>query len=329
MDGARRYIIDAHAHGTHLLPALVRAAYRMTSRGQPPDTDLDDLAPAGVDGLVAAAVGDPLVTRWRWPRSPWQALVGQLHRLRRDAVEAGCQLATSAADIAAASAGGGPAVFLGIEGADPIAEDLSRVDQLYDLGVRVIGPVHFADNAFGTISMSWNGSPIGKEVAGGRPPGLTPLGQELVAELNSRDILIDLAHADSATVTGVCEHTRRPVISSHTGAAAVTEFPRYLPDHDIRAIAATDGLIGLWPYSQPGRGVRTLDELARHADHIANLVGVEHLCLGTDMNGVPGLVEGYRGPHDLPRLLQALHRVGLSGTEIDPISGSNIARLLG
>jgi membrane dipeptidase len=111
--------------------------------------------------------------------------------------------------------------------------------------------------------------------------------------------------------------------------APVKEFPRYLPDHDIQTIAATGGLIGLWPYSQPGRGVSTLDELARHAEHIAGLVGVEHLCVGTDTNGVPGLVAGYSGPRDLPQLLGALERVGFSDGEIDQISGTNIARLLG
>ena len=115
-------------------------------------------------------------------------------------------------------------------------------------------------------------------------------------------------------------------MSSHTGAAALNQFPRYLADHDIQTIAATGGLIGLRPYNQPGRGVSTLDELARHAEHIANLVGVDHQCVGTDMNGVPGLVKGYHGPRDMPRLLDALERVGFSDIEID-LSAKNAKEL--
>ena len=115
-------------------------------------------------------------------------------------------------------------------------------------------------------------------------------------------------------------------MSSHTGAAALNQFPRYLADHDIQTIAATGGLIGLRPYNHPGRGVSTLDELARHVEHIANLVGVDHQCVGTDMNGVPGLVKGYHGPRDTPRLLDALERVGFSDIEID-LSAKNAKEL--
>jgi microsomal dipeptidase-like Zn-dependent dipeptidase len=322
-------VIDAHGHGTHLLPRPVQAVRRAAIRSHPPDSPLTDLAPAGVDAVVANAVGDRLVTRWRWPADPWAAVRRQLDELRREAETARCRLATTTADIEAARDAGRPAVMLGLEGADVLGEDPTRLAALHAAGVRVIGLVHFADNALGTIAMSWNGQVSSPAVrASRRSPGLTARGTEAVAEMNARGILIDVAHADRATILAVCERTTAPVICSHTGARSLHDFPRYLSDDEIRTIKATGGLVGLWPFRYQGKGITDPDDFARHADHLARTAGPDHVCIGTDMNGVPGLMAGYHGERDFPTLTQALRRTGFSDAETAGIAGGNMARVL-
>jgi microsomal dipeptidase-like Zn-dependent dipeptidase len=322
-------VIDAHGHGTHVLPRPVQAVRRVTVRGHPADSPLTDLVPAGVDALLANAVGDRLVTRWWWPADPWAAVRRQLDDLRRETEAAGCRLATTTADIQAAHDAGYPAVVLGLEGADVIGDDPTRLAALHAAGVRVIALVHFADNALGTTAMSWNQQPHSPDVrAGRRNPGLTTRGADVVAEMNKLGILIDVAHADRATTLAICERSSAPVICSHTGARALQEFPRYLSDDEIHAIAATGGLVGLWPFRHKDNGIADPDDFARHADHLARTAGPDHLCIGTDMNGVPGLMAGYHGERDFPALVQAVRRAGLDDDETAGIAGANIARIL-
>jgi membrane dipeptidase len=141
-------------------------------------------------------------------------------------------------------------------------------------------------------------------------------------------MVVDLAHADRETTRQACEVTSAPVLSSHTGARALQDFARFLSDDEARMIAATGGLIGLWPFHYRGRGVRDVDDWARHAGYLAELVGAEHLCIGTDMNGVSGLMDGYRGEEDLPVLADALRVTGFSDTEVAGIAGENVLGVL-
>jgi microsomal dipeptidase-like Zn-dependent dipeptidase len=298
-------------------------------RSHPAESPLTDLAPAGVDAAIVNAVGDRLVTRWRWPADPWAAVRRQLDDLRSEAEAAGCRLATTTADIQSARDAGQPAVMFGLEGADVVGEDVTRLAVLRRAGVRVIGLVHFADNALGTIAMSWDAQPFSPEVRSGRrAPGLTARGAEVVTEMNAAGMLIDVAHADRATAFSVCARTTAPVICSHTGARSLHEFPRFLSDDEIRAITATGGLVGLWPFWHKGNGVADQDDFARHAEHLARIAGADHMCIGTDMNGVPGLMAGYRGERDFPMLIQTLQRAGFSEAEVAGIGGGNIARIL-
>jgi membrane dipeptidase len=117
-------------------------------------------------------------------------------------------------------------------------------------------------------------------------------------------------------------------VSSHTGARALQDFPRYLTDEELRAIAATGGLVGLWPYRNRRQGVADLAALVAHARYVADLVGPEHLAVGTDMNGLPGAMAGFGGESDLPRLTCALLDAGFARSEVTGIVGGNALRVL-
>ena len=146
--------------------------------------------------------------------------------------------------------------------------------------------------------------------------------------MNQLGVLVDVAHADRATLLGVVDAATAPVASSHTGARALQDFARYLADDELRAIASTGGVVGLWPYRARRFGVRSMADLVAHARHIAEAVGPEHLAIGTDMNGVPGVMAGFAGEADLPKLTAALLGGGFDHGEVEGILGTNALRVL-
>jgi len=319
-------VVDTHTHSTAMLPWPAAAVYRAVPFRRPPDVDLGDLADAGVDAVVMKAVGDPIVTRWHM-RPPFAAVQNQLGAIREQLRFAGCRLVRTATDIRAAAAVRATAVMLGLEGADCVGTDLGLLSQLASDGVRVVVPVHLGDNQIGTTCLPWQ-KYIGPLPVRRQAVGLTSFGVEFVRAANDLGVVIDGSHADEPTLLGMVEQSGAPVICSHAGARAVSSFERYLSDDAITAVAGTGGVVGLWPYFMRGKGTPTLDALAAHARHIADLVGPEHVCLGTDMNGVPGLAEGYRSEKDVPLIAKHLSTAGFTDTEIDGIMGENFLRVL-
>jgi membrane dipeptidase len=318
-------VVDTHTHTT-FLPGMAAAVYRSVPRNQPAHISLEQAHAAGVHAVVAKAVGDPLVTRWHF-RPPWTAVRNQLDTIRAEAGEAGARLATTASEVRAARGEGRLAVILGLEGADALGTDISKLDELAAAGVRVIVPVHLGDNEVGTTCLPWQRY-LGPIPVRRRPPGLTEFGAAFIAAMNDLGEVVDGSHADEATLLGMVEHSRAPVICSHAGARSVASFERYLSDDAIHAVAASGGVVGLWPYYMRGKGTRTLDDVVAHARHIADLVGPEHVCLGTDMNGVPGLAEGYRDERDVPVLATRLAEGGFTDAEVAGIMGENFLRVL-
>jgi microsomal dipeptidase-like Zn-dependent dipeptidase len=202
--------------------------------------------------------------------------------------------------------------LLAIEGLHALEGDIEQVNVLADAGFRMMGLLHLHDNDIG-------GSATGLEKG-----GLTPFGQRVVQRLEERKLLIDLAHASEAVIDDVLELTNRPVVVSHTGVRATCDTPRNLSDRQIRAIAAQGGVIGVgtWPTV-----VCSTDPaaIARAMRHVADLVGVDHVALGSDFDGT------VKPPFDasgLVVLTEALLEAGFSEPEIRNIMGGNVIRLL-
>jgi membrane dipeptidase len=325
----RALVIDTHTHAVGFVPQPFRSAYRFMNRTtMPPDAPFDVLRQAGVDVIVAKAVGDGVVTRFH-RGDAWTAVERQLDAAVEQIEAAGGHTVRTAAEVRAAR-DNGPAALLGVEGADAVGDSVDRVDEWAARGVRVVTIVHLGDNQIGRTCMPWQRYvtparlPVGKRVEA----GLSPFGARVVERMNATGIVVDLAHADPRTVLDVVERTTAPVVATHSGARARQDFARFLSDDEVRAIASTGGAIGLWPYNHRGRGVRDTADLVGHARHVADLVGADHLCIGTDMNGVPGLMDGYRGEADLPVVTDALLASGFTEPEVEGILGRNFLRVL-
>ncbi len=208
------------------------------------------------------------------------------------------------------------ACFLALEGAHPLSGDavlLERlVDRLVEAGYRMMGPSHFLDTGFA-------GSAHG--VTKG---GLTDLGRDLVALLEARSIVVDLAHASAATVDDVIAVARRPVVVSHAGVRATCESNRNLSDDQLRAVAGTGGLVGIgfWPAAVCGDDPASI---ARAIAHAVSVVGVRHVALGSDFDGAVSAPFDAAG---LARLTDALLEAGFAEPAIRAVMGENALRLL-
>lgn len=200
---------------------------------------------------------------------------------------------------------------LALEGLHALEGDVDNVDRLYDAGYRIAGLVHQFDNELG-------GSSQGVERG-----GLTPLGREVVARMEQRGMIIDLAHASPRLFRDVMRVAKRPVLVSHTGVRGTCDRPRNLSDAEVRLVAKSGGVVGIgfWHGAVCGGEAR---HIARAIRHVANLVGVRHVALGSDF-------DGDKMPFDVTGIVQitdALAAEGFSEAEIRDIMGGNVIRLL-
>jgi microsomal dipeptidase-like Zn-dependent dipeptidase len=202
--------------------------------------------------------------------------------------------------------------LLTIEGATALDGDVANLDRLADAGFRMIGLAHFTDNAFA-------GSAHGVEKG-----GLTARGRELVAEMERRSILVDVAHASSRTIDDVLAVARRPVVASHTGVRGMADNARNLTDEQLRGIAATSGLVGIgfWPTACGGDDAAAI---ARSIAYAVDVAGAEHVGLGSDFDGAVPVPFDTSG---MVLLTEALLDVGLSREGIASVMGGNALRLL-
>lgn len=164
-------------------------------------------------------------------------------------------------------------LVLHFEGGRPLEGQLGMLRHFHALGVRSIGLVWFLRNA------------LADSCAERRPAGLSHFGAAVVGEAERLGMVLDVAHLSEVGARDVLELAQGPVVATHANAYAVQAHPRNLSDELIRRIARSGGVIGLaaFPPFVSGRQPRpTLDDLLDHADHIARLVGIEHLGLGLD-----------------------------------------------
>ena len=263
--------------------------------------------------LIAMFEGWPLRT-WNSPR---QRALYQAERLSKMAANSkgALVLIRSRADLQqflTTRSNHEVAGFLGSEGAQPLEGDLRNLDELYAAGFRMMAPTHFTDTAMGGSS------------AGMNKGGLTALGRQWVRAMESRKMIIDLAHASPATLRDVTAIATRPLLVSHTGVKGTCNNPRNLSDDELRAVARTGGVIGIgvWDTATCGKDAGATARAIRYA---VKIVGVDHVALGSDFDG------GTTTPFDAsgwPLLTDALLKEGFSEEEVRKIMGENTIRVL-
>jgi membrane dipeptidase len=215
-----------------------------------------------------------------------------------------------------------------MEGAAGIRQP-EELPEWYAGGVRLIGPAWAATQYAG---------------AAGEPGPFTPAGRALLAQMARLGVILDLSHLAQEAVEEALADYPGPIVATHCNARALLPDnapQRHLPDTTIRQVAVREGVIGIvLPIDFVKNGVKltndrrlvSLDDVADHIDHMAQLVGhTRHLGLGSDFDGGFGLEQspaGFNSIADLGRIGGVLARRGYSPTDIDGILGGNWLNLL-
>ena len=324
---ARYPAIDTHAHpGRTFVGGAQGLAWKMrlyAMRGTFEDRAVRELREGHVAAACFSAVSDfpVLDARAGWltgvrefePGEAWAYYRTQMDALHRLVASGQVHQVLEVGDIEAARATGRPGAILGVEGADFLDGDLSRVSAAFDDGVRILTLVHYlAGGVIGDVMTS--------------PPvhgGLTPFGREVVAEMNRVGIVVDVSHASEATAFDALEVADRPLLATHTDLlVGGRSSPRFISLGLAREIAGAGGVIGAWP---AGITLNTLDEYVRRIADLVELLGEDHVCLGSDMDA------NYRPVFEtyakMPLLVAGMLDGGMSEETIAKVIGGNFLRV--
>jgi membrane dipeptidase len=316
----KRDLLERSDRGHIDLPRLIEAHYALqvfSSVTKSPKGQNYDSNGADSDTITSLAVIDlqpPRTWTSLLQRSLWHA-----EKLQDFAAKSGGQLRliTTPSDIdrLLADRKNGLSVvggMLSIEGLHDLEGKIENLDVLYAAGFRMAGLTHFFDN---DVAGSMHG--VGKG-------GLTPLGRQAVSRMEALGMIVDLAHASHATVADVLAVATRPVVFSHGGVQATCKVNRNLTDDEVRGVARTGGVIGIG-YWQGAICSTKPEGVARAVAHIRDLVGIDHVGLGSDFDG--STTTGFDASQ-VVAVTQALLDGGFSEPDIRKVMGGNVLRVL-
>ncbi|HVP80004.1 MAG TPA: membrane dipeptidase [Thermodesulfobacteriota bacterium] len=316
-------MIDAHAHPDR---------YVHNSRPTDYTSTLKAIKKLGMVASCFAAVGDSVfLSQGRLPGTEYQSTKTQLEWWLKGIVKPGkVKLVLKASDVpAAVNEESPPGAILGVEGGDALKGNPDAVNEFYGMGVRIITLIHYRNNEIGDTMRMWrNLSP------GPSSKGLTPAGRKVVERMQDLGIVVDVAHAQSATLKQIAEMSPRPLVDSHTNPCSIedpSQCGRSRTWKEMEWIAKTEGVVCTWPlaYTRGATTRITFSDWAKEIREMKSRLGIEHVGLGTDGGGdLPGFIEGYRDVGDLLKLIRAMQECGLTENEIAAYMGGNFLRVL-
>jgi membrane dipeptidase len=217
------------------------------------------------------------------------------------------------ADLDAAKAAGRPALIVTIEGCHFMDGRLERVEEVYRRGVRQLQVVHYMPSELGdqqTEDAKWG--------------GLSPLGADVIRECNRLGVVVDVAHGTFKLVEQAARVSAVPFILSHTSLsrAPLQSYTRLISADHAKLMAQAGGVIGVWPAAYQFVDARDwVSGIARLVD----VVGVDHVGIGTDMEG--GVNEVWDDYADLPAMVDLFLRRGFSPADTTKLIGGNYVRV--
>lgn len=232
-------------------------------------------------------------------------------------------------------------VFIGCEGLSGIGEDVEQIDRLYDFGVR-------------HASLTWNEqNALAGGVGADADSGLTKPGISALHRIQEKRMLFDVSHLNDKSFWDVMRYARGPVVATHSSSRSLCCVPRNLTDEMIRAVVQTGGMIGVNAYPEfiaSDKGERTVEMLARHIEHMADIAGIDNIGFGFDFceflgneaadsfrlktkepgrdsedteEEGEGRIRGLRDSSEIPNVIKALRKTGFSEEDIRKVSYEN------
>ncbi|WP_220417334.1 dipeptidase [Dyadobacter frigoris] len=310
-----------------------------------PDIDLaSELKKSGLSAIcMTFAVDRPELHN---PGEAYERFMNALASMDNQLVKNGMKRALNMADLNAAHKKHQPTVIQSVEGGHFLEGHVERVEEVYNRGLRHLGLLHDNDASVPLGDVYTN--PV-------RWGGLTAFGAEVIKECNRLGILIDLAHANTETVTAALKIAAHPVIISHTGldtrlgqntSMAAMMKPRLISKEQAKIVAEAGGVIGVWTHLAD-----TSLEYAKNIRALVDVIGVDHVCIGTDTK----LTSSYSSPDAQNKpgggqkrerigertnltwqdqkfgfyytVVDAMLKIGFTSDEIGKIGGGNFCRV--
>jgi membrane dipeptidase len=239
-------------------------------------------------------------------------------------------LATSPADIEEQFSRGLISLPMGMENGAPIEGNLENISYFHDRGIRYITLTHAKDNHICDSSYdttrTWN--------------GLSPFGEQVIAEMNRVGIMVDVSHITDSSFYQVIRLSKVPVFASHSSCRFFTPgFERNMSDEMIRVLGEHDGVIQInfgsyfldegFQNREEGDSTNntTVQMVADHIDHVVEIAGIDHVGFGSDFDGVGDLPVGLEDASMMPDLIAELLKRGYADEDISKICYKNTFRV--
>jgi membrane dipeptidase len=262
--------------------------------------------------------------------------------------------AYTAADIEREFKDGKIASLMGMEGGHAIENSLGALRAYYALGVRYMTLTH-------NVTLDWADAALDSAKHG----GLTPFGKEVVREMNRLGMLVDLAHVSAGAMSDALDATRAPVIFSHSGARAIVDHPRNVPDSILARLKQNGGVVMVpvvpefvsravkawqdqadaalsemrtapdsvrrqarraWMAAHP-RPHATVKDVADVIEHVRDVAGVDHVGIGADYDGITSTPDGLPDVSSYPVIFAELIHRGWSDADLAKLAGKNVLRV--
>jgi membrane dipeptidase len=316
LDVLRKSIsVDVHTHGgttgitskappnDDLAKGMRAGSLAVACLADVPDGPILGRNSAGV--LTALRTPEPgFLYRHHLERLAWVDDMVAHHGLRR---------ALTAADLEAAHKAGQPAIVGDVEGLDFLEMKLERLEEAHQRGVRHVQLVHYTPNDIGDF-----------QTGAVTHRGLTDFGAEVIRACHRLGFVCDVAHATEDTVKQAAKVATKPLLLSHTalsGSAAMGPTPlapRQVSRDHARVVAETGGAVGIWHFFP------SLDKYVDGLKEMVDVVGVDHVSVGTDQQVNPGSMQDYA---QWVQLVAAMLRGGFTPEDAGKIAGGNYMRI--
>ena len=227
-------------------------------------------------------------------------------------------IARTPADLYSNKQQGRKSIMLGIENGLALDGHLDRLQHFAQRGIVYMTLCHNGDN---DICDSARGNHTHN--------GISSFGQQVVREMNRLGILVDLSHAGEKSFYDALELSSQPIVCSHSSCRALCDHPRNLTDDQMRALAAKGGVMQITMYNGflVKDGEATVLDALRHLAHAIEVMGIDHVGIGTDFDGDGG-VRGMANSSELLNFTRLLLARGYSEQDIEKIWGGNFLRVM-
>jgi membrane dipeptidase len=242
------------------------------------------------------------------------------------------QFAGTAADFEKAHKRHKIAAFMGLEGGHAIEDSPRLLRDYYALGIRYMTLAHWNTNSWADSSGDINKPGVEHH------NGLTPLGKDIVREMNRLGMMVDISHTADKTFWDALETSAAPIIASHSSCRAISNVPRNMTDEMIQALGKKGGVIQInfncaflsqkAADDKTGKTRATLADVVANIDHVKQIAGIDTVGIGTDFDGIECTPEGLDNVSQFPNLTRALLEKGYTPAEIRKIYGGNILRVM-